>query len=1555
MAKLLKIVRNIIGGTLEWVLILIIAIAFAIRTSPVQTYLAQLATDFLSKELDTELRIDKVDIYFFDRVALDGVFVRDQQGDTLASLESIEVVLHSLDLSGNKVILKNIGLVNGRVGISRDSLTADYNYWFITDYFSGTKSKTKKEPIALTIQSLDIEKVDVTYDDYRKSYNEYGMDYDHLGFKQVELHAKRFRSEHNSYSFDLLKLSTTEKCGLKLRRLKTHCYIGDKGIFLSDLIIITQRSNVHASFFNMKMNGLNSVHEFVDSVTFDGIIDSSSVNLQDISYFAHNLKGMNQNVHLSASLQQKVKNLKISDIDLRTGERTILRGDLLLPDFRSLEGSFLKENIDYAYLDLEDLKKLRLPDEAIDHFVKLDPMINRLGYFEVKKMDLIGNWSQFVLSSRQIHTQLGTVHIDNGLLFTALNEGGYGFERSANSVYDVDIDSFNLGKFLNDPLYGKVDGSLFVSGVVGQKDVIRLNKLDGEIQSCGFNDYRYSNITVKNGSYINKIFKARIDILDPHVQLTYDGFINLNKGKEEYNFTVQIPKADLGKLNFVADKNAHLIAGFSMDMKGTNLSNYRGTIQLDNFSYSQDSNAITIPNMDLELTRGIKTDNIRINSEVANINIDGKVNPNLIVKSVNNMISGPLSTYFQFKPFPTKSVDNNFFDLTLDVKDASEVLAIFAPALTISSGTHLEVHYDAVKREETIDLTAGEILYDSIITRNLVVNQSILNGIIKTEVDASYFGVSDSLFVNAVDINIDGTDNKFNTIANWNENSKNPAHFVWKTTLSEDNRVDIRLKPSFFSVKEQLWEIQNSSELVYAENRMDIDHLVLERNEQFIAINGVLSDLEEDEVTINVRDLHLKDFSTFIKEDMDIEGSVKGDVRIATPFTSFRAAGDVNVRDLIINDEPIGDVAVEGEWDNLNSRMIMGGKLEYLKNETFDFAGYYYPKKTGNSLDFKLDFKGMDLQFANAFIDPTIVREIRGNIKGEIALTGSIQSPTIDGKLKLVDGNFKVDLLGVSYKLSGPIDFEGNSSAFYIDNMPMVDEEGNKAFVTAAINHTNFEDWNCDIGLNMEDDYSRRDFKGFPMPVERFLVLNTQYKEGDVYYGRGYATGTANIFITDENTKINVDVATEKGTRIDLPMYGNSELEEGNYLTFKPKDGALGNVAPEVDLTGLDLELNFKITPEAKVKLIFNEKTEDIIQASGQGDLKIGLDNLNDLKMTGTYEIVGKESVYNFVLGPIKQNFAIEEKGSITWSGNPYDAQLNLKAYNPVKANIKELTQDIGGSTTSAQNVYCYMNITETLLKPLITLDIQAPNASESDKAILAGAISEKTELQRQFFSLLLFKKFAPLSGVSTAGGGGLADVIKNQLNAVLDGLSDDVKFRVDFDGDEVTGNKSYEFGLTKSFGQNENIILTGSFGVANTTSGESQAQTSLIGDMKLEYLINEDGSFRANIFNESNDNSVLQDKTQGAFTQGVGLHYQEEFNSSEDFKLFQIILDLFRKEKKVKIKKRRKEVEIPADKKKEEEEKKTEVIAPTTSVVKPKSAKKMFGNFSFVEDLEIT
>lgn len=1520
MAKILKILAKIIGNTLEWLLILIIALAFAIRTSPFQTYLAELATDYLSKELDTELHIGKVDIYFFDRLSLDDVFVRDQHGDTLASLGSIDVTLQSLNLGANKMTLRNIALNNGRVGISRDSTDGEYNYAFIADYFSSGRKKTGSDPMDVTVKSLDIDQVNITYNDYRKSYNEYGMDYDHLDFRNVVLHANEFESDGKTFAFNLEKLSAREKCGIHLRRLEAKCLIGDHGILLSNVKINTSRSRIYARKFNLRMSGLSDMRSFEDSVSFDAMIDSSAVSMIDVSYFAPALKGMYQKVYLHAGLRQKTKNLKINDIDLRTGTKTIIRGDLLLPDFKSLDGSFLKEKISYAYIDLNDVKALRLPDQAVEKFISFDPMIERLGYFEVKKLDLIGYWSEFVMSSRQLRTQLGTVHLDNGLIFSKLDEGGYAFDRSANSSYDVAIDSFNLAKFINNPLYGKVRGTLFLSGVVGQKDVIRLTKLDGLISSCGFNNYTYSNIKVSEGSYINKVFKARVEVNDPHLQLTYDGSIDLNKGRESYDFTVQIPKADLGTLNFTKSENTSLIADFAINFKGTSLDNYSGTIVLQRpLQYYEDSNAIVIPNMDLTLTRGPQSDKVVLKSGVANATLTGKVSPKLIDESINNMLSKPLSAYFQYKPFPAKTRDNSFFDLEVDVFNAAEILRIFAPDLSISSGTHLDIHYNAPLQEETLNLTSGEIMYDSVIVRNLDVDQSLLAGAVKTNVTAGYFSLNDSLFVNNVNLVVNGSDNIYNSTIKWNENQANPAQFVWRTTLAESGRVDVKLRPSFFSVKNQLWEIQNSSRLVYADHRLEIDHLVLERDVQFIAINGVLSDLKEDEVTLNLNDIHLDEFSTFINSKVAIAGNVSGDIKLSTPFTSIKAEGKLNVESLVIKEEQIGDVFLTGLWNNENKSVAMSGDLKYMKQETFYFTGDYFPYKEHDNIDFDLVFEGMDLQFANAFIDPSVLTDIGGKVKGDIFITGDVDAPVIDGKLRLENGNVKVGLLGTSYKLSGPILFDGESGGFYIDNMPLTDEEYNKAFVTATINHTKFENWNCEIDFNIEDDYSNVDFRGVPRPIDRFLLLNTQYKEGDVYYGRAYGTGTASIFITDEETEITVDVKTERGTKINLPMYGNSELEEGKFIEIgAPGQTGVDEGKPQIDLTGLDLNLHFDVTPEAEVKLIFNPKTGDQIVSHGQAGLDISINNLNDLKMDGTYTVVGKDNYYNFVVGPIKQPFKIKEGGTITWSGDPYDARLNLEAYNPVRADISEITPDVTNTSSSGtQEVQCVMKITQTLFDPLITLDIEAPKATESERTILASVKASPDEMQRQFFSLLLFKKFAPLAGHNTVGSGGIADVLTQQINGLLEEWSKNVKIQLAYDDTE--SGQDIALGFEKNLGR---VVLKGSFGVANSTDAQSQTQSNLIGDMSLEYLINDDGSFRVNLFNESNDNSVIQDKTQGLFTQGVGLHYQKEFNNLKDFK-----------QKKQKVKKRRKKTAIPKDippvPEKEEEKKEAPPVNP--------------------------
>ena len=210
-------------------------------------------------------------------------------------------------------------------------------------------------------------------------------------------------------------------------------------------------------------------------------------------------------------------------------------------------------------------------------------------------------------------------------------------------------------------------------------------------------------------------------------------------------------------------------------------------------------------------------------------------------------------------------------------------------------------------------------------------------------------------------------------------------------------------------------------------------------------------------------------------------------------------------------------------------------------------------------------------------------------------------------------------------------------------------------------------------------------------------------------------------------------------------------------------------------------------------------------------------------------------------------------------------------------------------------------------MKPAIGFDIKVPRASESGKALINRVKSDPDELNRQFLFLLIFKKFQPLQGASQNTGGNAAyDLVTTQINSVLSQMSDSYKMGVNVDANTLTGDRTFEFGVSKEF-LDDRLIVTGSFGVEQGTTITDQSQNQLIGDVSVEYLLNESGTFRVNIFNESNQKSILQTNNQGLFKQGIGLNYQEDFNGYKDFKLWQSFLNIFRKNENKKFPDRKK------------------------------------------------
>ena len=123
-----------------------------------QNWLAQRVVKRFSRELETKISIDRVKITPLNRMYLEGVYVEDQNKDTLLAAGTVEVRITDWFVFKDEADLKYIGLKNAVVNMNRrDSI---WNYHFLEAYFSTpTSPKKKKSGIQFNLKRIELENV----------------------------------------------------------------------------------------------------------------------------------------------------------------------------------------------------------------------------------------------------------------------------------------------------------------------------------------------------------------------------------------------------------------------------------------------------------------------------------------------------------------------------------------------------------------------------------------------------------------------------------------------------------------------------------------------------------------------------------------------------------------------------------------------------------------------------------------------------------------------------------------------------------------------------------------------------------------------------------------------------------------------------------------------------------------------------------------------------------------------------------------------------------------------------------------------------------------------------------------------------------------------------------------------------------------------------------------------------------------------------------------------------------------------------------------------------
>ncbi|MCJ7688472.1 MAG: translocation/assembly module TamB domain-containing protein, partial [Clostridiaceae bacterium] len=171
------------------------------------------------------------------------------------------------------------------------------------------------------------------------------------------------------------------------------------------------------------------------------------------------------------------------------------------------------------------------------------------------------------------------------------------------------------------------------------------------------------------------------------------------------------------------------------------------------------------------------------------------------------------------------------------------------------------------------------------------------------------------------------------------------------------------------------------------------------------------------------------------------------------------------------------------------------------------------------------------------------------------------------------------------------------------NNIRLIDERGNLATLTGSVNHKNFKDYSADLIININ-------------PTD-CLVLNTKPRDNPLFYGTAYASGVTTIKSGPNSVSFDISAKTGKNTKFSIPLNSGLSVSEYSFITFVDsntrKEGETGpynaslTPTPPVQ-TGMDLNFDLEVTPDAEVQLIFDSKVGDVMKGQGSGNLNINLD-----------------------------------------------------------------------------------------------------------------------------------------------------------------------------------------------------------------------------------------------------------------------------------------------------------------------------------------------------------
>ena len=283
--------------------------------------------------------------------------------------------------------------------------------------------------------------------------------------------------------------------------------------------------------------------------------------------------------------------------------------------------------------------------------------------------------------------------------------------------------------------------------------------------------------------------------------------------------------------------------------------------------------------------------------------------------------------------------------------------------------------------------------------------------------------------------------------------------------------------------------------------------------------------------------------------------------------------------------------------------------------------------------------------------------------------------------------------------------------------------------------------------------------------------------------------------------------------------------------------------------------------------------------------------NTNDkFKLWGDFSVF--EGIYNFAYGGLVQKqFVVQPGGTIAWEGDPFDPVISMNAIYKTQANPSPLLDNpISRSIPVELNIELSGNLDQ--FDPEFTFEF--PNVNSAIKSELQYRLeSEQDRADQALYFLASGGSFMSrgLNDLSVSG------TIAERLNGIVNNLfgSGDGKLNIGLNYEAGANTPDYQssdrFGVTLQTQINDRVLINGNVGVP--VGGADASGTVVAGDVEISFLLNEEGTLTAKVFNRENSIRNFGEQQVG-YTQGIGLSYTVDFDTFKE-----LIQNFFKKARK--------------------------------------------------------